>query len=413
MRDNRHARRSGEYTPKLPGLLIAAFFALVIVVVSISGLSIFFGWLSGARWSSLKNGAMSSDQIYGIIRSSIAVGTLMAGAFAIVYAYRKQRIDEAASFRADSEQLNKRYQDAANQLGHDKAAVRLAGVYAIGRLADDWPDSRSMCVDLLCAYLRTPYRSERSNDDEGEVRQAIFSLIRKHATDPEHPHSWSACDFDFRGGVFDQIDLSGAVFRGNVRFNDAIFVGIERRVDDKNLGWFTFSNCRFEGGLSFFNAKIKKAIFRFDNAVFSCSVHWGGATFDNFNLFFRQADFQDAWMYFGGCVFRVDDNRQTLGVFSFEGAKFSGAHVRFNAVELIGPVQLTLRNAVLQSGKLEIILFLAWNVGTNFKRPNVFIPSHMLKSQNMEFKANLNRSPIGEKVFPLGPAKKVESSLDS
>jgi uncharacterized protein YjbI with pentapeptide repeats len=61
--------------------------------------------------------------------------------------------------RAKADALAKRYQDAAQQLGHDKAPVRLAGVYAMALLANDWPDQRQTCVDVLCAYLRMPFQS--------------------------------------------------------------------------------------------------------------------------------------------------------------------------------------------------------------------------------------------------------------
>src|SRR5262249_1108992 len=39
--------------------------------------------------------------------------------------------------------LNERFATAAGQLGSDKpSAVRLAGVYAMAGLADDWPENR-------------------------------------------------------------------------------------------------------------------------------------------------------------------------------------------------------------------------------------------------------------------------------
>ena len=51
--------------------------------------------------------------------------------------------------------LNERFAAAAGQLGSDKPpAVRLAGVYAMAGLADDWPENRQTCVDVLCGYLR-------------------------------------------------------------------------------------------------------------------------------------------------------------------------------------------------------------------------------------------------------------------
>src|ERR1700753_1143513 len=38
--------------------------------------------------------------------------------------------------------LNERFATAAEQLGGDKPAVRLAGVYAMAGLADDWAENR-------------------------------------------------------------------------------------------------------------------------------------------------------------------------------------------------------------------------------------------------------------------------------
>src|SRR6186997_1726464 len=61
--------------------------------------------------------------------------------------------------------LNERFATAAGQLGGDKPpAVRLAGVYAMSGLADDWPENRQTCADVLCAYLRLPYAPDPGND---------------------------------------------------------------------------------------------------------------------------------------------------------------------------------------------------------------------------------------------------------
>jgi hypothetical protein len=65
-----------------------------------------------------------------------------------------EKIAGEAAKRAQAEALAKRYQDAATQLGHDKAPVRLAGVYAMARLADDWAEQRQTCINVLCGYLR-------------------------------------------------------------------------------------------------------------------------------------------------------------------------------------------------------------------------------------------------------------------
>jgi hypothetical protein len=49
--------------------------------------------------------------------------------------------------------LNERFATAAEKLGADKPpAVRLAGVYAMAGLADDWEDNRQACIDVLWSY---------------------------------------------------------------------------------------------------------------------------------------------------------------------------------------------------------------------------------------------------------------------
>jgi hypothetical protein len=46
---------------------------------------------------------------------------------------------------------------AAELLGSDQAAVRLAGLYALERLAQDNPSHRQTIVDIMCGYLRMPF----------------------------------------------------------------------------------------------------------------------------------------------------------------------------------------------------------------------------------------------------------------
>src|ERR1700678_97319 len=153
--------------------------------------------------------------------------------------------------------LNERFATAAEQLGSDKSAVRLAGVYAMAGLADDWPENRQTCIDVLCAYLRMPY--ERDSDQNSSERQALayrenrevrHTVIRVIAArlNNEAAISWQGLDFDFTGVVFDGGNFSGAVFSGGtVTFTAAVFSG----------GQVSFSSTVFSG-----------ALVKFDRAVF-------------------------------------------------------------------------------------------------------------------------------------------------
>src|SRR5262249_33582048 len=49
------------------------------------------------------------------------------------------------------------YTKAVEQLGSDKAPVRLGGLYALERLAQDNSAHRQTIVNVICAYLRMPF----------------------------------------------------------------------------------------------------------------------------------------------------------------------------------------------------------------------------------------------------------------
>ncbi|WP_146251255.1 pentapeptide repeat-containing protein [Nocardia tenerifensis] len=134
------------------------------------------------------------------------------------------RVNEQTSItvanRAAADALAKRYQDAAALLGHDRAAVRRAGVYAMARLADDWPEQRQVCVDVLCGYLKMPPVNEKS---EPEVRAAITDVLAAHLRRDTTEVSWSDLRIDLSYAHLDQLDFSDTVFRRRVNFREAMF----------------------------------------------------------------------------------------------------------------------------------------------------------------------------------------------
>jgi len=138
--------------------------------------------------------------------------------------------------------LNERFATAAEQLGSDKPAVRLAGVYAMAGLADDWVESRQTCVDVLCAYLRMPYEPDPGQGAPSqdrlvfqaarEVRHTVIRVITAHLKKGAEI-SWQGLDFDFTGVVFDGGDFGGSQFSGGtISFWDAEFSGDEVHFTD-------------------------------------------------------------------------------------------------------------------------------------------------------------------------------------
>jgi hypothetical protein len=69
-----------------------------------------------------------------------------------------QREVAAATERDAAEQrITELYTCAVDQLGAEKAPVRLGALHALERLAQINPTQRQTIVDVICAYLRMPY----------------------------------------------------------------------------------------------------------------------------------------------------------------------------------------------------------------------------------------------------------------
>lgn len=89
-------------------------------------------------------------------KAARGVAAGLGAVVALPVSYRRHRIELGQSHRDDQRLLTERFASAAGQLGDQQPAVRLAGVHAMARLADDWDEQRQTCIDVLCAYLRLP-----------------------------------------------------------------------------------------------------------------------------------------------------------------------------------------------------------------------------------------------------------------
>jgi hypothetical protein len=163
--------------------------------------------------------------------------------------------------RAEADALAKRYQDAASQLGHEKAAVRLAGVYAMARLADDWSDQRQECVDVLCAYLRMPWPQivvrDKIETDEGdrEVRASIVRTISAHLR-IERANNWFSLNLDLSRSTLPLLDLDGATFLTKPSFFAVRVLGLASARDATFHFGANFAESRFEQGLFMNNISV-------------------------------------------------------------------------------------------------------------------------------------------------------------
>lgn len=292
------------------------------------------------------------------------------------------RVAEDARLDAAERRVTDLYTKAVDQLGSDKAPVRLGGIYALERLAQNNRELRQTVMDVLCAYLRMsptrPPPSDRPDEaqvdaDPGQEREVRLTAQRVIAThlrpgpDPGDPVDsfWADIDVDLTGAAltdlgladcvlrnarFDGAELSGvarfsrAEFSGMATFDGAVFAGEGRFIETRFVGDVRFPTVAFRGAAGFHGAEFHgDADFsgtefggevRFSRARFGGRVRFPQARFDGAAWFTGVAFGMDA--RFHGTVFRGDvrfDRAEFAGDVDFEDAEF-GAVARFDEAEL-------------------------------------------------------------------------------
>ncbi|MFI6395322.1 hypothetical protein [Nonomuraea sp. NPDC050540] len=295
-----------------------------------------------------------------VVKLSFAVIAGVGGVVALVVAYRRQLVAEAASklehAKEDRERdrvLNERFGSAASQIGIDQPTVQLAGVYAMAALADDWPEQRQTCINVLCGFLRMPYQPDPGPDASAaeqtafaqhrNVRHAAMDIIRDHLNPDARGPLWHDCYFDLRGAVFDGGDFSWAVVPEGcfLNFRDAKFVA--GKTDFLGLrchgGGANFWRVEFAGGeVTFWGAELLsggfgECTFSGGKVDFGSKQMAGGGpllkTVFGADPGFLRCKFIGTEVLFTGTTFKA-------GRISFDDAEFSGGKVDFADARIEG-----------------------------------------------------------------------------
>lgn len=227
-----------------------------------------------------QNSVSLPSQAVAVILAALIAGTI--GLLTSRYTIRKTLDHQRVQL------FNERFSTASDKLGHEQAATRLAGIYALAGLADDWGAQRQTCVDVLCSYLRLPYEPNSASPNyrrgEREVRRTTIRVIRDHLRPGFSSVSWAKCNFSFEGATFDCGDLTGAEFTGgNVSFHGVYFAS----------GTFHFNRVHFDGAhVSFARAQFTGSDVRFDGARFlSGDVSFEGAKHTAGRASFKDVEF--------------------------------------------------------------------------------------------------------------------------
>ena len=161
-------------------------------------------------------------------------------------------------------QITERFTRAIDQLGHEGLEVRLGGIYALERIANDSPEDRATIAEVLTAFVRghapwPPTRKGQPKEDMPlhdlpELRvwaadvQAALTVLgrRKPPIGPAQPLDLSFCDLrraDLSGAQLQDVNLFGARLQRASLFGAQLQEGnlwdakLEGAVCDSKTGW--------------------------------------------------------------------------------------------------------------------------------------------------------------------------------
>ena len=252
-----------------------------------------------------------------------------------------RQFDENA-FKERKAERRERYTKAVEQLGDEKAPIRMGGVYTLVGLVDEWLEEKSLSdderfkegqviINNLCAYIRSPftlashydelsqdsptpegiYKDKKEEfyidkailDSEADVRLSIIKEIHDRIQGPDKntPGAWSDFEYDFSGSTFFYpIDLTNSYYAKPINFSDSIY---QSRADFSGSTYRDeayFGGSTYQGGADFSGSTYK------DVADFSRSTYQGRADFSRST--YQWASFSDStyqgWAYFSDSTYK-------------------------------------------------------------------------------------------------------------
>ncbi|WP_314455048.1 hypothetical protein [Rothia aeria] len=242
-----------------------------------------------------------------------------------------RQFDENA-FKERKAERRERYTKAVEQLGDEKAPVRMGGVYTLVGLVDEWLEEKSLSdderfkegqviINNLCAYIRSPftltsYYDELSEDapslegsykdkkeefyvdkaildSEADVRLSIIKEIhdRIQVPDKNTPGAWSDFEYDFSGSTFFYpIDLTNSYYAKPINFSGSTY-----------KGWANFTDSTYQA-LANFRGSTYQALANFRGSTYQGWANFRGSTYQG-EAYFTDSTYQ-GWANFRGSTYQ-------------------------------------------------------------------------------------------------------------
>ena len=258
---------------------------------------------------------------------------------------KQQEQFDANAFKDRKAERRERYTKAVEQLGDEKAPVRMGGVYTLVGLVDEWLEEEfirkyedrlkegQVIINNLCAYIRSPftlashydelmqdtpdaegvyqdkvqefYADKATLDSETDVRLSIIKEIhdRLQGSGKNTPGAWSDFEYDFSGSTFFYpIDLTNSYYAKPINFSGSTY-----------KGWANFSNSTYKGE-TYFTDSTYKDVADFSRSTYQALADFSRSTYQALADFSRST--YQALADFGGSTYQ--------GGVDFTGSTYQG-----------------------------------------------------------------------------------------
>ena len=260
-----------------------------------------------------------------------------------------------------------RYLKAVELLDSAHSYTRLGGVHALVALADESLSAEEKhlegqrIVDVLCAYIRSPFElvfrydelsqdkpnphsAYRENRQEFSVHRAELlaeAKVRQQALQEIHRRlrhfpqgnrrnyvegSWSGFEYDFSNSVFfypidmkdswyqNSVDFSGCTYYASAEFSGSTYERSTYFCDSTYYDWVFFNNSTYFG-----DAQWSGSTYH-DSARFNWSVYYGEVSFHD--SVYGGSVFFDQSLYYDEVLFYSSTYRSEAG---FDGSLYRGS----------------------------------------------------------------------------------------
>ncbi|MXZ90069.1 MAG: hypothetical protein F4W95_15255 [Chloroflexi bacterium] len=201
-----HDLRSRLRMPESRGFWVTV--STVVVVIEVALVLVLWDWLTYNE-----SGSATIRNIGLVVAGSVAIPLAIWRA---VVADRQASAAQNQTAIAQQGLLNERYQKGAEMLGSEALSVRLGGIFALQRLAEECPKQYHVQImRLFCAFVRRPteekmFESRREGNREGHepgIPQDVEAVMNAICSRPESRIALER-ETNFR------LDLRGADLRG-------------------------------------------------------------------------------------------------------------------------------------------------------------------------------------------------------